>query len=361
MKKTRFLLTIAAMAIGLGVAPMAAQEREQRRELESRLRELREQLRDVERQLRDVRGSNSFFGGVLTWSTNRAQLGVLVQLEVDSETDRIGALLQSVTEGSAAEEAGLHDGDIIISFDGERLAGRYPEADPDESEPAKKLIDLIGDKDPGDEVTIEYQRDGETHSTVVTLDERDSLLQAYSVIAPDVRVPDFRFFGDGDRRAVTMLSLWGDRWADIELVRLNEDLGRYFGTSEGLLVISPPDNDELDLQAGDVILGIDGREPRSPSRALRILRSYEEGETLNIEIMRDRNRMTVSYVVPERENNWSRFESRREWREQKLEVPHLELDHIELPEAPHLELEHAELRHVPHLELVAPRRLHRIS
>jgi len=358
MKKTRFLLTIAAMAIGLGIVPMAAQEREQRRELESRLRDLREQLRDVERQLRDVRGSPSYFGGVLAWSTNRAQLGVLVQLAADSETDRIGALLQSVTEGAAAEEAGLQDGDIIISFDGERLAGRYPAADPDESEPAKKLIDLIGDKDPGDEVTIEYQRGGETHSTVVTLDERDSWLQTYSLRPPQMdfpqmvvpSVPGLRFFGNGNRLGVTVLSLWGDGWADIELVRLNEDLGRYFGASEGLLVISPPDNDDLDLQAGDVILGIDGREPRSPSRALRILRSYEEGETVNIEIMRDRNRMTISYVVPERENNGFRFDSRRERLEPELEVPHLELDQIELLEAPHLELEHLMLTDVPHLE-----------
>jgi hypothetical protein len=353
------LLTIAAMAIGLGTAPMAAQEREQRRELESRLRELREQLREVERQLRDVGGSTSFFGGVFMLSTNRAQLGVLVQVEADSETDRIGAFLQSVTEGSAAEEAGLQEGDIIISFDGERLAGRYPAADPDESAAAKKLIDLIGDKDPGDEVTIEYQRDGETHSTVVTLDERDSLLQTYSVMRPpqgfpQMRVPSvpaLRFFGDSSRFGVTVLSLWGDRWADIELVRLNEDLGRYFGTSEGLLVISPPDNDELDLQAGDVILGIDGREPHSPSRAMRILRSYEEGETINIEIMRDRKSMTISYVVPERENNWSRFDSGRDWREPELEVPSLELEQIELLEAPHLELEHLMLTDVPHLEL----------
>ena len=119
---------------------------------------------------------------------------------------------------------------------------------------------------------------------------------------------------------------------------------------------------------------------------MRILRSYEEGETINIEIMRDRNRMTISYVVPERENNWSRFDSLRHRREPELEVPHLELDHIELPEAPHLELEHLmlpdvphlELEHVdvlhvphvelisphlevPHLELVKPRRLHRIN
>ncbi len=167
-------------------------------------------------------------------------------------------------------------------------------------------------------------------------------------------VPELRFFGEGNRLGVTVLSLWGDRWADIELVRLNEGLGRYFGASDGLLVISPPDNDELDLQAGDVILGIDGREPRSPSRALRILRSYEEGETVNIEIMRDRNRMTISFVVPERENNWSRFDSRRERREPELEVPLLELEDVELLEAPHPELEYLMLPDVPHLELIGP-------
>jgi hypothetical protein len=391
---------------------MAAQEQEQRRELERRLQELRDQMREVESQLREMRGPERFWGGVVTFSSNRAQLGVFVQTEADPETDAIGALLQSVTEGGAAEEAGLQDGDIIISFDGERLAGRYPAADPDESEPAAKLIDLIGDKEPGDEVTLEYQRDGQTHSTVVALAEQDSWFRTYSgpdfeIVGPSrpsfVPRADVRILTDRDRRGLTVFSMFGDGWGDIELVSLNEELGRYFGTTEGLLVISPPEEEEeIPLQAGDVILSIDGREPGTPSRALRIIRSYEEGETINFQIMRDQRRTTVSYVVPEREDTWSRFDTNWQRREPELEVPHLELeaphleldvpdleleqlellqpphvelDHLLLPDPPHLELDQVELLHIPgsgldlpllepktsHLELLQPRRLRRID
>jgi membrane-associated protease RseP (regulator of RpoE activity) len=377
MKKTRFILTITALMVGFGVMPVAAQE-EQRRELERQLEELRRQMREVESQLREIRGDEGFFRGVVTFSSNRAQLGVFVQTEADPDTDDIGALLQSVTEGGAAEAAGLEDGDIVISFDGERLAGRYPAADPDESEPAAKLIDLIGDKEPGDEVTIEYQRDGQTHSTVVTLTEQDSWFRAYSgpnfeVVRPSrptlVPPPDVRLFRAPEGRGFTVYSLFGDRWGDMELVSLTEELGRYFGTPEGLLVIKPPEEEEIGLQAGDVILSIDGRDPGTPSRALRIIRSYEEGETINLQVMRDQSRTTVSYVVPEREDTWSRFEGRGQGRERdlELEVPHLELDQIELLEAPHLELEHlmapdlshleletVQLLNAPHLELLTP-------
>jgi membrane-associated protease RseP (regulator of RpoE activity) len=360
MRKSRFLLTVTALLVGFGVMPTAAQEQEQRRELERQLRELRQQMREVESQLREMGGTERFWGGVVTFSSNRAQLGVFVQTEADPETDAIGALLQSVTEGGAAEEAGLQDGDIIISFDGERLAGRYPAAERDESEPAAKLIDLIGDKEPGDEVTIEYQRDGQTHSTVVTLGEQDSWFQTYS--GPDFEIvrpsqptfvprPDVRLLTDPNRRGVTVFSMFGDRWGEMELVSLTEELGRYFGTPEGLLVISPPEDEEITLQAGDVILSIDGRDPGTPSRALRIIRSYEEGETINFQIMRDQSRTTVPYVVPEREDTWSRFDGGWGRREPELEVPHLELDQIDLLEAPHLELEHLELLQPPHVEL----------
>ena len=368
MRKTRIILTITALMVGFGAMPMAAQEQEQRRELERRLEELRQQMREVESQLREIRGDERIFRGIVTLSGNRAQLGVFVQTEADSETDAIGALLQSVTEGSPAEEAGLKDGDIISSFGGERLAGRYSAADPDESEPAAKLIDLIGDKEPGDEVAIEYQRDGQTHSTVVTLGEQDTLIRRFgpdfglSRARPFVTTaPNIRLFTDGNRRGFTVLSMFGDRWGDMELVSLTEELGRYFGTPEGLLVIAPPEDEEIALLAGDVILSIDGREPGTPSRVLRIIRSYEEGETISFQIMRDKSRTTVSYVVPERENNWPQFDSRRKREELELEGQHLELDQIELPEAPHLELEHLMLPDVPHLELVHPGRIRRID
>lgn len=78
--------------------------------------------------------------------------------------------------------AGLEAGDIIVSFAGEVLTGRYPPPDPDESEPAIKLIDLVRDHDPGDEVTVEYRRSDRTQSTIVTLDGGGGLVGSWFFI-----------------------------------------------------------------------------------------------------------------------------------------------------------------------------------
>lgn len=80
---------------------------------------------------------------------------------------------------------------------------------------------------------------------------------------------------------------------------MSEALGRYFDTSEGLLVLSAPDDDAIDIQDGDVILSISGRTPNSPEHAIRILSSFESGETIEFSIMRDGRRDTVEYTVPE--------------------------------------------------------------
>src|SRR2546427_1339714 len=46
---------------------------------------------------------------------------------------------------------------------------------------------------------------------------------------------------------------------------------------------------------------IAGRKPTSPAHAMWILRSYEAGETVSIELMRKQKRMTVAWKVPEPE------------------------------------------------------------
>jgi hypothetical protein len=88
-------------------------------------------------------------------------------------------------------------------------------------------------------------------------------------------------------------------WGDMEMVSLTTDLGRYFGTDKGLLVVRAPSDDNLKLRDGDVIQRIDGREPTSVSHAMRILASYQGGETLEMEIMRDRKREKLSIEVPD--------------------------------------------------------------
>jgi S1-C subfamily serine protease len=78
------------------------------------------------------------------------------------------------------------------------------------------------------------------------------------------------------------------------LAPLNSDLGPYFGATSGVLVISAPKDAQLGLKGGDVVLAIDGRKPESPFHLLRILRSYEDGETFKVDILRNRKRETVT-------------------------------------------------------------------
>src|SRR2546423_856835 len=72
------------------------------------------------------------------------------------------------------------------------------------------------------------------------------------------------------------------------------------------LVVKAPRDSSLSLKGGDVILSIGGRKPTSPSHAMRILRSYEKGETVSIDILRKQKRVTVAWRVPARETRMFR-------------------------------------------------------
>ena len=91
----------------------------------------------------------------------------------------------------------------------------------------------------------------------------------------------------------------GNVWGDMELVQLNEGLGKYFGAESGVLVVSAPESSALKLEDGDVIRRIDGREPTSVRHAMRILGSYQAGERLEIEILREKKKQTLDIEIPD--------------------------------------------------------------
>jgi hypothetical protein len=91
----------------------------------------------------------------------------------------------------------------------------------------------------------------------------------------------------------------GSPWGGIELVKLNPDLGDYFGTREGVLVVRAPEDSSLALKGGDVILSVGERKPSSPEQAMRILRSYDAGETVTLDVLRKQKHVTVTWKVPE--------------------------------------------------------------
>jgi S1-C subfamily serine protease len=96
----------------------------------------------------------------------------------------------------------------------------------------------------------------------------------------------------------------------LQLVELNPELGEYFGTKEGVLVVHSPADSTLALKGGDVILAIDGRSAQSASRAMRILRSYDAGEKAKLDVMRQKKRITVTWTVPERKERKERWHRR---------------------------------------------------
>jgi PDZ domain-containing secreted protein len=71
-----------------------------------------------------------------------------------------------------------------------------------------------------------------------------------------------------------------------------------------LLVVRAPEDETLKLEDGDVIQSIDGREPNSVSHAMRILGSYQSGEELELQIMRDKRKQKLKIEMPDNRSSW---------------------------------------------------------
>ena len=222
----------------------------------------------------------------VTFATEKPEMGPVEGVEI------VG-----VTPGSAAAEAGLRSGDVITSVNAEPLAAdqRYVAND--------QLLMFMQGVEEGDKLDIEYLRDGNVGR--LTVEPRVADSSVFMSSGPEgVAWQDWEggiaVIPDEFEHALRSRSYrWGGSLADMELVELSEGLGKYFGTDQGVLVVSAPTSGALELKDGDVIQRIDGREPTSLNHALRILGSYQPGEALELSIMRDRRRRKLTVTIPD--------------------------------------------------------------
>jgi S1-C subfamily serine protease len=228
--------------------------------------------------------------------SRRARLGLKVNLRA-RETDSIGAYVDAVTPNGPAEHAGIRSGDVIVRVAGKSvLTGESISRDDRESLPGLRLIELAATLEPHDTIPVDFRRGRERKTvTVVTGDEPTVVFRG----RPGAAAFDFRYPSEGrgvmpgEGLVVDAPFLYGSPLANLELAPLNSDLGQYFGTTTGVLVISVPKDFELGLKGGDVVLAVDGRKPENPSHLLRILRSYRDGETFKLDLLRNRKRLAL--------------------------------------------------------------------
>ncbi|MBN8637234.1 MAG: PDZ domain-containing protein [Anaerolineae bacterium] len=151
--------------------------------------------------------------------TTRASLGVIA----DDSSGQI--VVASVRSGSAAEAAGLLEGDIITAFNGTAVTT------------ASELRDLVRAAAPGDVVSVDIERDGSAQSVEVTLGESSG--------RGDANMGGQRggmgYAADPEAAAERLLD------ADIEV------------SDAGYTVSALDDGNALGLEVGDVIVSINGQ------------------------------------------------------------------------------------------------------
>ena len=220
------------------------------------------------------------------------------------------------------------------------------EFDEDESLPVQRLMALARELEDGEEVEIRYLRDGAAASVTLEAAEMDDRWtmsmprnfeggvydfspgegriyrfgpedrRRFRLFMPDddeirmeiiphleglkelqhLREFDFEFpeiqFERGDAWALrsnpdlALSFMSGSHIQGLELSELNPDLGEYFSTDRGVLVMEVDEDSALGLRPGDVILSIGDREVEDTGDVFRILRSYEEDEAVSFTVMR---------------------------------------------------------------------------
>ena len=194
-------------------------------------------------------------------TVRRAFLGVQIgpvaaeDAEVYQLPEVSGALVQGITEGSAAEDAGLEPQDVIVAIDGDPVG--Y----------SNQLQQLVARKRPGDRVRIAYYRDGARRETEVQLGE-SPLNETATAAAPE-----------RNTRAEERLG--------IEVVNNSPELARQyqFRIDEGVLVsgvtrLGPAD--QRGVRPGELLVAINRRQVASADEVAEILAEVDPGEIVTL-------------------------------------------------------------------------------
>jgi len=312
-------------------AAASARARAELDDLRAQISTLSRRMADLSFELGDV-GPRAYAFRYLH-EPDRAIIGVVLSPEPR------GPRIDALTPDSPAERAGLRSGDILTHVNGQALASGQPE------QALAKARKLLGELKDGEEVRIAYTRgdnakgelklkaqrrealnwprlvgsdDGDgsviiDRTRVVKIDEEVRRNMQIAREAMATAGEDARHARGAARRALRDAERAMEHaeiaridsarhampWWGISLAALNADLGRYFGSDSGVLVLSASADTLPELKAGDVIRKVDGQDVTRPEQALRALRDQPTGSMVELDVLRDRKPLALKLKVPE--------------------------------------------------------------
>ena len=351
MHNRTFATSLLAAALAVAAAFTASAQSGDTAAKEKELAAAREQLQQAAKRVAELSrelgrpGEGAYV--IDRRVARKPALGVL--LDVDGAK---GVRVSGVTPDSGAAKAGLRSGDRIVSIGGRPVTGATGD------ERLANLRKQLGELQDGRAVQVGYERDGRTSTASVMprmLDSMTMFAPSGSVtmrpdgtgfmrspdgrmeiealthhdgmpmrierrirrpgeaghdevlimrepgVAPAVRREVFRITQAGpcrDGEACEHLALAeAFRWNGLNLASVDAQLGHYFGTNEGVLVVSTG-RDLAGLQAGDVIRKVDGRSVAAPRDVMDVLRGKAEGAEVAVEYLRDRKVGSTRIKVP---------------------------------------------------------------
>ncbi|MFQ5639849.1 MAG: PDZ domain-containing protein [bacterium] len=177
---------------------------------------------------------------------------------------RAGLLITFIEENSPAEDAGLWEDDVILSYNGSSV------------ELAKDLTKAVRKTEPGSTAKLRIFRDGEEKTIEVKIAARKEQRHRTMV-----------WSGDDEHIAI---SLSRPRLG-VSVHELNEDLASYFSVdaNKGVLISKVHEDtpaEKAGLKAGDVITKVDDEEIRDQEDLIDVLRDYEDGDEATVEFVR---------------------------------------------------------------------------
>ena len=324
------LILGTTLLLGIGMAQATEPEPNEIDELQQQLEQAREDLAAAAQHLAGLQRKLVESGAAGERWIRRAEEGPLMPFRFDFDVanddektrrlmfagfpPRLGIILGSpeadegnrvigVTPGAGADQAGIREGDRLISVGGRDVS----------EETSARIREVLADYKPGDTVDVIVQRGADTELAMpVELGSAlHNLARIGERLGPMMQGIEFdirRAFPEGEVRHRLAIPSMGRMpglaglGSDTELVRNHSGLAPYFGTDQGVLIVRIDPDNPLNLESGDVILTIDGETVSRPIDVGRILFSHEPGDQVTLEVMRSGRPTDVYGTIPEPAN-----------------------------------------------------------